>query len=64
MKKIIMLVIGLCLLISCGKKYETYTYMQKEKMYKEAINNPEEMKKNRKNDRSFKERSRKWRCYC
>ena len=45
MKKIIMLVIGLCLLISCGKKYETYTYMRKEKMYKDAINKPEEMKK-------------------
>lgn len=42
MKKIIMLVIGLCLLISCGKKeseYPIYTHTEKMAMYKEAKDN-------------------------
>lgn len=44
MKKIIMIGLLVLLFVSCGKDYETYTYMQKQKMYKEAIDNPEKMK--------------------
>lgn len=44
MKKIIMVGLLTLLFISCGKDYETYTHTQKQKMYKEAIDNPEKMK--------------------
>ncbi|KYM42217.1 hypothetical protein [Fusobacterium necrophorum] len=42
MKKIMILIIGLCLLISCGKKepeYPVFTHDEKEAIYKEAKDN-------------------------
>ena len=49
MKKIMMIIIGLSLFISCGKKepeYPIFTYDEKEAMYKEAKdnNNTEKLK--------------------